>query len=146
MEADRFERVVRVLTTASSRRQTVGGLVGTLLGGVLGHGPLVATAKGKKGKKGKGKKKRGPATPPPPTCGPGTKLCNGQCIATTTCCGGCPAASICETGVCVRCEIGLSVCSNTCTDLSSDSANCGGCGIVCDPGDVCIAGGCQDPE
>lgn len=144
MDADRFERVVRVLTITSSRRQTVGGIAATLLGGVLGHGPLVATAKGKKGKgKGKGKKKRGPATPPPPpTCGPGTKLCNGQCIVTTACCGGCPADNICDTGVCVRCQIGLTVCSNTCVDLSSDSDNCGACGIACLPGTNCIAGFC----
>jgi hypothetical protein len=72
MDTERFERMVRALMMTLSRRQTLMGVAGVVLGRALGSAPSVATAKGKKGKgKGKGKKKRRggqtapPASPPP---------------------------------------------------------------------------------
>jgi len=37
------------------------------------------------------------------------------------------------------------VCSgtNTCTDINSDTNNCGGCGHVCDKSEICSSGWCQ---
>jgi len=40
------------------------------------------------------------------------------------------------------CNIGLTNCSNTCIDTSSDAANCGACGTACASGKVCAGGSC----
>ncbi len=34
-------------------------------------------------------------------------------------------------------------CEASCAQLSSDPLNCGQCGHACDPGEVCLDGGCQ---
>jgi hypothetical protein len=34
------------------------------------------------------------------------------------------------------------LCGGTCTDLSADDANCGGCGLACPSGEACVAGTC----
>lgn len=36
----------------------------------------------------------------------------------------------------------LTDCSGDCVDLTSDEANCGGCGNACDPGASCVDSGC----
>ncbi len=37
---------------------------------------------------------------------------------------------------------GATLCKGLCVDTSQDPANCGGCGIPCDPGGLCSAGKC----
>ena len=41
-----------------------------------------------------------------------------------------------------KCRGGLVKCAGGCADLTSDPANCGGCGIACGAGDSCQAGAC----
>jgi hypothetical protein len=43
----------------------------------------------------------------------------------------------------VSCGGGLSNCGGVCRDLSTDRANCGGCGVACAAGQVCSGGSCQ---
>ncbi|MBL8947911.1 MAG: hypothetical protein JNK45_32355 [Myxococcales bacterium] len=77
-----------------------------------------------------------------------------SCNAAGVCAGGEPCATDnpCETAACVggQCQIeavadGSSCgaaeadrcCDGECVDISSDEANCGGCGVACDSDDVC---------
>jgi hypothetical protein len=71
MDTDRFERALKLLSTAPSRRQALGGVVGVLVGGVLGSASPIS-ARGRKGKGGKGKKKtrRGGQVLPPASSPP----------------------------------------------------------------------------
>src|SRR5579872_4468311 len=48
----------------------------------------------------------------------------------------------CGDGGCIVCAVGEVMCSNGCTDLSSDVTNCGSCGTACAAGDVCDLGMC----
>jgi hypothetical protein len=34
-------------------------------------------------------------------------------------------------------------CAGTCSDLSTDAANCGTCGTTCAAGQGCVSGKCQ---
>jgi len=38
---------------------------------------------------------------------------------------------------------GLAECGGVCVDLNSDSSNCGGCGNICNYGQICVEGVCQ---
>jgi Stigma-specific protein, Stig1 len=40
------------------------------------------------------------------------------------------------------CPVGQAQCAGVCIDTNSDGRNCGGCGIVCAPGQVCSNGAC----
>lgn len=42
-----------------------------------------------------------------------------------------------------ECPQGLVLCGDVCADLTSDPANCGSCGLVCDAGFSCLGGGCE---
>jgi hypothetical protein len=42
----------------------------------------------------------------------------------------------------VTCTANLKACGQSCSDVSSDKANCGACGIACGEGQVCSAGAC----
>jgi len=42
----------------------------------------------------------------------------------------------------VECQPGLKACGDTCTDVSADVFNCGGCGWACSAGQYCSAGKC----
>src|SRR5262249_24653712 len=50
---------------------------------------------------------------------------------------------------CVRdaltCGEGFSKCALVCADLTSDAANCGGCGVACKAGELCQNGRCRCP-
>src|SRR5687768_15116750 len=92
MDAERFDRLARALTTPRSRRRTVGGLLAGLLATVTSgtepgsarrrrtgrdhdaHGEGKKSGnkgkKGKKSKKGKQKRRPDPAPPPPPSGSP----------------------------------------------------------------------------
>ncbi len=55
-------------------------------------------------------------------------------------------AAVCVNATCV-CPSGLVACPphSVCSDLVSDPANCGACGIACDPGGGCVNGLCVVP-
>ncbi|MEM1028856.1 MAG: hypothetical protein AAGN82_00810 [Myxococcota bacterium] len=48
-----------------------------------------------------------------------------------------------------RCQPGFSLCFEVnrfqCRNLEVDENNCGGCGVTCFSGDICLAGICTDP-
>jgi len=69
------------------------------------------------------------------------RLCDstGHWSSLTACSGSTP---YCSGGVCVTCPAGLTNCSGSCVDITSDSANCGGCGTSCASGWMCIASTC----
>ncbi len=43
----------------------------------------------------------------------------------------------------VLCTQGLAACGQGCADLTSDRLNCGGCGVACQPGQVCQESACR---
>src|SRR5689334_9697630 len=118
MDAERFERVLRIVTTSASRRQTIGGIVGAVLGWGLGRHPSIATAKGKHGK-GKKRKRTRP-------------LCTGQC-AGRSCgddgcggsCGTCGPHTACQGGTC-GCANGLVGVGGQCVQPCTSSGPTGG--------------------
>ena len=54
----------------------------------------------------------------------------------------CGGNLICSAGQCA-CPTGTVDCSGTCSDLQTDSANCGTCGTQCIAGQGCVTGTCQ---
>jgi hypothetical protein len=126
MDAERFERVVRTLTTSPSRRQALGVLAAAFFGGQLGSAAPVSVAKGKKGKGKKRRKKRAPVC---------TAQCAGRICGDDGCGGSC--------GTCGG--VGAQCCNGVCVDLLTDPANCGGCGRVC-PSGGCHHGACTCPD
>ncbi len=72
---------------------------------------------------------------------------NGNGDAGSPCPGGCPVHETCVNGAC-QCLTGWLACSgadggSTCTEVQSDSANCGKCGNACAAGASCLGGTCQ---
>jgi hypothetical protein len=95
--------------------------------------------------------------------GQGLTLCGAGCTDTATdtancgfCDIACAVGETCQAGFCTGpaapaaedCAAqGLTECGGgTCVDTSGDSANCGGCGVVCQGDETCIAGFCTGPE
>jgi hypothetical protein len=65
-------------------------------------------------------------------CMEACRACNGN---TSRLCGSCGAYACCATGT--------ACCNGTCTDLNSDTSNCGACGNVCaEPTPTCYQGTC----
>jgi hypothetical protein len=128
------DSVLRALTTTTQRRAAVRGL----LAGLGLTGPLGLVGTGAKRKK----KKRKTATPGQLACPSSTTLCNGTCIATSECCGGCGGAQKCCNGRCIAatqccvCDTGKQCCDGDCIPLADC---CGGCGA-----NTCCAGNCVD--
>jgi hypothetical protein len=100
-----------------------------------------------------------PPTPTPIVCPPGTTDCGGICLDLQTdvnncgACGNvCPEAQPgfdvgCAGGNCFfmrepACAEGLSFCNGVCVNRLTDPANCGLCGNVCAPGQICFGGQC----
>jgi hypothetical protein len=100
-----------------------------------------------------------PPTPTPIVCPPGTTDCGGVCLDLQTdvnncgACGNvCPEAQPgfdvgCAGGNCFfmrepACAEGLSFCNGVCVNRLTDPANCGLCGNVCAPGQICFGGQC----
>src|SRR5690606_41349526 len=44
----------------------------------------------------------------------------------------------------LSCGDGRPMCGTTCSDVMTDSLNCGDCGRACSSGVACIAGSCED--
>lgn len=60
-------------------------------------------------------------------------------------CGG-SSDQPCEGDACDDvCQAGEAACGGACVDPQTDTANCGGCGIACDAGEVCTEGVCHAP-
>lgn len=75
-------------------------------------------------------------------CGDGVDCKQGQCER--PCSLGCEARTqICDYGWC-RCREGLEICGPFCIDPQADPKHCGGCGLVCNAGQVCSGGECVD--
>ena len=56
----------------------------------------------------------------------------------------CADDQACQSGICVvTCQSGLTNCSGTCANLSSDNANCGTCNHACQAGTGCHSGICS---
>lgn len=79
-------------------------------------------------------------------CGPGEICRGGRCVS---CDELCPSGMICSGGTepySCSCRPGLTRCTSTCVDTTSDSENCGSCGNVCrvDGGSpICVGGSCR---
>jgi hypothetical protein len=137
MDAERFERVVRTLTTSSSRRQALGVLAAALFGGQLGAAAPVSVAKGKKGKGKKGKGKRRRCTPQCAGRGCGDNGCGGSC-------GTCGPCADCSNGVCVARANGIS-CGGSCKECQAGQCVNKVDGTECPEGELgrCRAGICN---
>lgn len=111
-----------------------GGVPGTGGGGPgtggAGTGGILATGGAGTGGVGTGGGGTGGQTP---TCTGATKLCNGTCIPTTSCCGGCSGSTpICSNGTCVpkiigdACDNATECASGVCADGVCCDVACGG--------------------
>ena len=123
MDIERFDAIVKELSTGASRRRLLAGLA---LGGLLTRPPFtdmyVGLAKNKKGKR-KGKKKKKNQNNSP--CPAGQQSCGGQCIDTYWCCINgeakepdcgqtcCQPGEECCGGRCVSSEV-APLCANAC--------------------------------
>ena len=107
-----------------------------------------------------------PSGPIPIACAPGFTLCGGICAELSSDPANCGACGVvceadpggatvsCAGGECLytvtgpmACAPGFTLCGGICAELSSDPANCGACGVVCeaDPGGAtvsCAGGEC----
>lgn len=158
----RFDDFARTLATTTSRRQTVGAL----LGGALGlHGLADVAAKKNGGKKPwchcpndnpdncvtlkldkKARKKHkknhpldhaGECQPQDLSCPPGQTVCNEVCKDLQTDqnhCGACNNS----------CGASGTCCSGVCKNLNTDETNCGACGNPCGAGQICCSGVCKN--
>ena len=86
----------------------------------------------------------------PDDCAPGLTNCVGplchNLLTDESHCGACssPCGGFCQDGICVSsCDAGKQQCAGGCVDFQTDPANCGGCGNMCSPGELCTAGQCE---
>jgi hypothetical protein len=75
-------------------------------------------------------------------CGDG--VCSGgeDCSSCPIDCGACSGDAGDAAADAIACAAGETDCSGICTDLTSDSSNCGACGESCTAGDSCSEGRC----
>ena len=172
MDADRFDAIAKDLTRSTSRRRTVGALLGGALAGLGVAGPGETWAKSgrcqpkcgecKKCKKGNCEKKDGKqrckhgkcqAKPNDTPC-TGGSCQGGTCVATPFCAGknACSDASpftTCQNGGTVLCacfvrvDTGASICGRADAGLTTDCS-----ATPCPPGETCVdlrGGQCDDP-
>jgi hypothetical protein len=133
MDAPRFDRATRALSSGTARRTLLVGVVSSLLASLpVPLRPEAALAKHKhKHKHHKSK----------PTCKGQTKLCRHTCIPEDDCCDttDCPEAQVCTEGTCLCPRASDIFCGDTCCDGAADQ--------VCVSGDkVCQAGGCPTTD
>ncbi len=139
MNDDRFDAMVRQLSTARSRRSALrifgGALVGTAATALFGTGRAGAVF-----------------CPFGQTCCPLDQCLagGGTCVNTFTdsnnCgfCGHVCTGATCANGFCLGgCPQGQTLCGNVCKDTASDPKNCGGCSTTCVQGAACVNGSCQ---
>lgn len=75
---------------------------------------------------------------------------NGACLGANECCAGLAcgpvsgaAGTYCRPDPTGGCGLNQTLCSGRCVVTRTDPANCGGCGIACDVGQVCTGSSCQ---
>jgi hypothetical protein len=164
MDAERFERILRTMSTSPSRRQALSGLLGALLGGALSSGSILSAAKkkgkGGKGKKGKGKgKKGGKGKTKKPQCPASCPVCQ-QCVDGQSCtpiAGNtpCDGAGRCLNGVCNQPPNCVSFalpcgqlptdtpcCAGTCSNLVNQCLTRGDAGAKCNVNADCTSQSC----
>jgi hypothetical protein len=126
VEEHNLDNLARGLASGSiSRRQAVRWMGGALLGSVLAIVPGVEAFAAPKPAKGR--------------CPTGFVNCRGTCVKTqsnSSHCGGCF----------IQCSQNEACCGGRCSDLCSDSSNCGFCGNACTGGRVCQFCGCSCPN
>ncbi len=120
MDGHRFDDLTRSLVRATTRRQAVR----TLFGGILGVG---AALLGSRAETGASTRERYPL----PLCDPRRPSC--------------PEGHACINRRCVPCGPIRIACGNACIDPLKNRNNCGDCGIVCKPHEVCGLGVCGLP-
>jgi hypothetical protein len=78
------------------------------------------------------------------SCASGSPVCmpNGGTLVDGIACGGAGAHRACKSGLCA-CAPGYDSCSGTCLDITSDPANCGGCGHACGAKMACAGSLCS---
>jgi hypothetical protein len=69
-------------------------------------------------------------------CASGQYCSGGTCVAKLATGSACTASGQCVTGLC---------CGGICVDMSTDSNNCGGCGVQCPSAQTCVNGACACP-
>jgi hypothetical protein len=131
MDVDRFDAVLRALSSSPSRRHALRLLASTVVVGLPVAGTRSVDAKG--GKKGKGKGKG---------CPKGKKKCGKKCIAQESCCTfvdctGCSHERACVNGKC-QCDPELIMHNGKCGFF----INCQGFGEPCTSGGVDCCGNC----
>lgn len=76
-------------------------------------------------------------------CGYGYQCNDGYCQCLLACV---PPQELDPTTCTCVCGDGLTPCGSGCVDVSSDSTNCGGCGVMCGTFEECVAGMCEPFE
>lgn len=151
METERFDELARLVSTASSRRSALRGLIRGAAGGVLGVaggaallGEETALAKKCNGN-GQCRKPNNPCK---------KAVCkHGKCRKKNKPNGaGCGQGRVCFNGTCGQgckpsgqpCSGNDTCCTSVCIDTNTDFDNCGGCGDGCNEtrADACVGGEC----
>ena len=147
MDGKQFDDLAKALGSGTTRRLTLGALVG----GALGALGLAETAAKKKKKKKKGCK---PACTDCQSCKKKKKKGVCQPLANGTACTSLSGGATCQNGTCTcptgqtnvigtcTCPAGLTKCGTACVDTQTDESNCGACGTVCGTNQVCQRGTC----
>jgi len=153
MDADRFDALSRALTTAPSRRTTLGALLGALLGSVLpGLSPDTRAA---------ARKRNGRDVHAAACVEPGAKRCRKdsdccatrckkkkrKCLPCPTGTSYCASQNACVPGPCVTCPQGTADCdgNGSCaTNTTNSDEHCGSCNNPCGAGKSCVNSVCTD--
>lgn len=143
MEDTRFDTLAKALGALTTRRFTLGALLGRPSGL---HTADDAAAKRKSGtckppctectrcQRGKCRKKAGKKR-----CKKGACVPKGAGIPCSV-----PAGGSCESGGACGCPAGLTNCAGVCTMLETDATNCGACGTSCGAARTCCSGVCRN--
>ena len=151
MDDDRFDEMAKSLIAATSRRRTVGALLGGVVG-LIGLAEVGSSRrrknsarrrkeakKEKLGKRVTEEAKPGGAGKPSGRCLDGFANCRGTCVNLAKDRNNC--------GICALvCPDGESCCAGVCLATQTDNANCGACGKNCAAQQTCCGGACVNTQ